>query len=144
MRYRVPTNQYDQKSFLARIEKNYLQKAKAAGQTRVEIGIPMLERLLEVANHARRLNVGRPRKAPKITLEVAVQELKWEIAKLFTQGRKANPPKLPTGDQIGEVIKRKAKETGYSESYLEDMLQHPGRLRHPRKGRSKKKTNSAD
>ena len=143
MRYRIPTNQYDQKSFLTRIDKFYLQKARAAGQTTVGIGIFVLERLLEIANHAQLLKGRRPRKAPKIILEVAVHEIKREIAKLKTEGRKANPPKLPTGAQIGEVIKRKAEETGYSESYLEDMLQHPGRLRHPRKAKSKKKPDSA-
>jgi hypothetical protein len=110
----------------------------------VEFSTSVLERLLEIANHARLLKGGRPRKAPKITLEMAVYEIKEEIAELKTKGRKANPPKLPTGAQILEVIKRKAKETGYSVTYLEDILQHPSRLLRPRVAKSKKKTDRAN
>jgi len=77
-------------------------------------------------------------------LEATVEELARERAELITGGRKAKPPKLPTGGQIWDVTKRKAAETGYAEGYLEDLLQHPRRLHHPRSPKSKKKADSAD
>jgi flagellar biosynthesis/type III secretory pathway protein FliH len=142
MKLRVTRNQDDQKSYLAYIDKNYVQKAKAAGETSVRIGTVMLEWLLEVANRAPRSKIGRPRKMPKMKLEEALEEVAQKKAELITEGRKAN--RLPTGGQIWDVTKRKAAETGYAEGYLEDLLQHPGRLHHPRSPKSKKKADGAD
>jgi len=62
---RVTRNQYDQKKFIAYIDQQYVQKAKAVGETSVKIGTVMLEWLLEVANRAPRSKIGRPRRSQK-------------------------------------------------------------------------------
>jgi hypothetical protein len=143
IRPRPTRNDYDQKAYLAFVEKTYLQQPKAAGKPNSTIPFPTLEYLLEVAKRAPRIKRGRPPIAPKMTLKAIVEDLGSERAELINQGRHANPRKLPTGDQIWGVTKRKALETGYSEGYLEDLRQHPSRLRQPRKRKSNK-TQSTD
>jgi hypothetical protein len=138
LRPRPTANDYDQKAFLAYVKKQYVEKPKAAGKPKPGIPFPVLEWVLEVAFRAPRSKVGRPRKIPKMTLEAMVEDLAQERAELIAEGRKANPPKLPTGGQVWEVTRRKAAETGYAEGYLDDLVKHPRRLRHPRSRKPKK------
>jgi|SRR3954447_13270487 hypothetical protein len=132
IRPRPTRNDYDQKAYLAFVEETYVQKAKAAGKPNATIPFPTLEYVLEAAKRAPRIKRGRPPIAPKMTLKAAVEDLESERAELFNQGRKANPPKHPTSDEIWGVTKRKARESGFSEGYLEGLRQHPSRLRLPR------------